>query len=241
VELSGKTILVTGADGGIGSTLIAKLLEEGAVLILITHRKIATTLPDKCKNYACDLSNKEELSKLIGRIKTDFPKIDVLVNIAGIGIYKSIEEATVEEWETSFAINVTAPFVLMKNLLPLLSNPGTIVLNIGSGAGVIPMKNRSLYCSTKFALRGLSLSLAEEFKEREPSFCLITLGSTLTPFGTGEALTLEQKKERNKAGSAYFTPEWVSNKLIEILKAEKRENEIVLYPADYGFGTWRKP
>ncbi len=59
------------------------------------------------------------------------------------------------------------------------------------------MKNRSAYCSTKFALRGLTLSLNEEFKGKSPHFCLITLGSTLTNLGP---LTLEEKKEMFKKG-----------------------------------------
>ena len=143
--------------------------------------------------------------------------------------------------DASFAINVSAPFILTKELLPQLQKiSNSLILNIGSGAGVIPMKNRSVYCTTKFALRGLSLSLSEEFKGKSPSFCLITLGSTLTSFGVGNALTLEEKREQNKKGSAYFTTEWLANKLIEIIKDDKRTPEVVLYPNNYGFGTWKK-
>ncbi len=114
-----------------------------------------------------------------------------------------------------------------------------LVLNIGSGAGTIPMAGRSVYCTTKFGLRGLTLSLAEEFKRvSNPKFCLITLGSTLTSFGP---MRFEDKKLEMEKGKAYFTPEWVGEKLIEIVKDENREVEYQLFPGDYGFGEWNKP
>jgi 3-oxoacyl-[acyl-carrier protein] reductase len=137
-------------------------------------------------------------------------------------------------------IGVTSVFIFTKELMTNLSSSSdSLVLNIGSGAGVIPMSGRSLYSSMKFALRGLTLSLAEEFKRMEnPKFCLITLGSTLTSFGP---MSFEEKKKDMESGKAYFTPEWVSDKLTEIIRDENREVEYTLYPGDYGFGEWHKP
>jgi len=170
---------------------------------------------------------------LIAKIKSDYGQIDILINAAGIGTYKNLTELTLDDWDYSIALNLTAPFVLIKELLPK-----SLVLTIGSGAGVIPMRGRSGYCASKFGLRGLMLSLAEEYKDQDPKFCLITLGSTLTNFGP---LTLDQKLEKHKNGDAYFTTEWVANKLIEIIENDNREVEYVLYPGDFGFGTWKKP
>lgn len=241
MDLKNKTILITGSSGGIGKSLVTRLTHEDVKVLLISKSKNNLPENQNQKSYFCDLSKREEITRLINQIKKENTNIDVLVNIAGIGIYKPIEEVNYEEWDNSYAINVTAPFVLTKELLPLFNKQESLVLNIGSGAGVIPMKNRLVYCSTKFALRGLTLSLVEEFKDKQPSFCLITLGSTLTPFGIGQALTLEQKIKQHQEGAAYFTAEWVANKLVEIIKDKNRKSEIVLYPGDYGFGTWKKP
>lgn len=238
MELKHKKIIITGANGGIGTTLVEKLAQEEAELILI-QKKISSNSAHK--TYATNLTHRSEILDTVEQIKNDYSQVDILINIAGIGIYKPIEEATYDEWDASFALNVTAPFILTKALLPLFNKTDSVVMNIGSGAGVIPMKNRFTYCSTKFALRGLTLSLAEDFKDKKPSFCLVTLGSTLTPFGIGNSYSLEEKIQRNKDGAAYFTPEWVANKLVELLKNEQRENEVVLYPSDYGFGSWKKP
>ena len=221
MELKNKTVLLIGASGGIGKMLAKKLEMEGARIISVS------------KSLSCDLTKREDVLKLVEKIKDEHGRVDVLINTAGVGIYKYLIDLGVDEWDYSLALNLTAPFLLIKELLPR-----ELVLTVGSGAGVIPMKGRSVYCASKFGLRGLMLSLAEEYVGQNPKFCLITLGSTLTSFGP---LTLEQKMEKQKKGDAYFTPEWVANKLVEIIKNDKREVEYTLYPGDYGFGTWKKP
>ena len=104
------------------------------------------------------------------------------------------------------------------------------MINIGSGMGVIPAPGRSVYCAMKFALRGMTLSLAEEFKRTKPHFILLTLGSVLTGFGP---MSLAEKKEEALKGKAYLTPEWVAKKVVEIIKAEAKESEYTFYPSDY--------
>lgn len=227
MNLKNKTILLTGATGGIGSALAKQLTKEGANLMLVS------------KENGFDLTKKGEVEKLIDDIKNKYDQLDLIINCAGVGVYKSLTEITLEEWEYSFKLNVEAQFLLIQGLLSLLQkSPESLLLTIGSGAGVIPMKNRSLYCATKFALRGFILSLAEEFEGKKPKFCLITLGSTLTNFA---GIPVEVKMKKFKEGSAYFTPEWVAEKLVEIIKDNNRQTEIVLYPGDFGFGTWKKP
>ena len=221
MDLRNKTVVLIGASGGVGIALKNELENSGAKIIPIS------------KSLGFDLTKKEDLEKLITKVKSEYGQVDILINAAGIGTYKNLTDITLDEWDYLMALNLTAPFVLIKELLPK-----SLVLTVGSGAGVIPMRGRSGYCASKFGLRGLMLSLAEEYKDKEPKFCLITLGSTLTNFGP---LTLEQKLEKHKNGDAYFTTEWVAKKLIEIIENDNRETEIILYPGDFGFGTWKKP
>lgn len=246
MDLKGKTVVITGSTGGIGREIVKGLDIEGVTLILVS--KTESELQNQLKTlnnknsvyYAADLSSQEDTTKVAREIAKKYEKIDILINAAGIGIYKPIEEASVDEWNKTMDVGITSVFIFTKELMTNLSNSDdSLVLNIGSGAGVIPMSGRSLYCSMKFALRGLTLSLAEEFKRiGNPKFCLITLGSTLTSFGP---LSFEKKKEEMESGKAYFTPEWVGEKLVEIIKDEKREIEYTLYPGDYDFGEWHKP
>jgi len=245
--LNNKTIIITGASRGIGKALAHRLMKEEVNLVLVARSQdsLQEVLKGKKNNhkyYVCDLSDKNQTLKLAAKIKKDYQSIDMLINVAGIGVYKPIGELTYGEWDHSFDLNVTASFILIKELMPLLcKNKDSLVMNIGSGAGVIPMKNRVAYCSTKFAMRGMTLSLAEEYKDKPPFFCLITLGSTLTEFGIGNAFTLKEKIEKSKQGSAYFTTKWVADKLVEIMENDNRQTEYVFYPGDYGMGTWKKP
>jgi hypothetical protein len=85
-------------------------------------------------------------------------------------------------------------------------------------------------------VRGLTLSLSEEFKNTKTHFCLITLGSTLTSFGP---MSFEEKKREMESGKAYFTPSWVAKKLVEIIKDDNREIEYTLYPTDYNLGSYK--
>lgn len=246
MNLKGKNIVLIGATGGIGRELVQKLDTEEANLVLLSKTEselqnlIKSLGNENHRYYVCDLSNQEETDSVSKKIAEETKDIDILINAAGVGIYKPIEQLTLDDWNLSFNINLTSVFIITKNLINKLgASSDSLVLNIGSGAGVIPMAGRSAYCSTKFALRGLTLSLSEEFKRvNNPKFVLITLGSTLTSFGPK---SYETKKKEMEEGTAYFTPDWVANKLVEIIKDDKREVEYTLYPSDYEFGVWNKP
>lgn len=244
MDLKDKIVVVIGATGGIGREIVKVLDSEKAKLVLVSKteselQSLIKSLKGKDhKYYSCNLADQKGTEKLAQQIATDNSSIDVLVNAAGIGIYKPIEESTIEDWNKSMDINVTSHFILIKGLVEnLKKSDDSLVLSIGSGAGVIPMAGRSLYNASKFAVRGFTLSLAEEFKGTKVGFCLITLGSTLTSFGP---MSFEEKKKDMESGKAYFTPDWVGKKLVEIIKDDGRDTEYTIYPGDYGLGTWEK-
>lgn len=219
--------IVIGASGGIGHALVSALESEG----------YKVTGVSRTENIKCDLTDYCQIDNAIQRIKESVDTIDLLINAAGVATYKNIPEVSDKEMQEAFMVNVIAPAIFIRELSPLMAHKGSLVLNLGSGAGTIPMKGRSVYCATKYALRGLSLSLGEEFENKYPKFCLITLGSTLTSFGP---MSVEEKRREFEKGKAYFPAEWVVNKLMEIIKDNNREPEIVLFPGDHGFGTWKK-
>ncbi len=227
---------MTGASGGIGIALAKSLSESGFRLVMVSRtadesKKLSSMFGSDNKYYDCDLSVVDNVKKLGERIKNEIENIHILIHGAGIGVYKSFEEVSDEDWINSFNINITSPFVLTSRLMEKLSrNEDSLVLNIGSGSGVIPMKNRSVYCATKFAMRGWSLSLSKEFTNRFPGFCVVTLGSILTEFGP---LTIEDKKSLMQNGKDYLTPEFVAGKITEIINNPNREEEYEIYPKGY--------
>jgi len=103
-------------------------------------------------------------------------------------------------------------------------------LNFGSGMGKIPTAERVAYCTSKFGLRGLSLSLTKEFRKENIDISLLTLGSCMTNFGTGGIVF---RKEQQQNGKKYLTPEEVTKKVISITTSDKKKREYVLYPEGY--------
>lgn len=234
MDIKNKIVLITGASKGMGNSITKKLAQEGANLILVARnneilRDLVKSLgEEKHKYYACDLSDIEQVVELTEKVSRNFEKIDVLINGAGIGVYKPIEEVIFDEWKKSFSTGLDAPYFLTQKLLPLLNKAEkSIVINIGSGMGVIPAPGRSVYCSLKFGLRGMTLSLAEEFKRTNIQFVLLTLGSVLTGFGP------KTMQEKRNEGKAYFTPEWVAERVLEIIKENGKAVEYTFYPSDY--------
>lgn len=237
MNLKDKTIIITGSTGGIGRELVKSIDSEDSNLILISRsedelQNLAKELKSKSEHFACNFSDQGEVEELAKKISKKFKVVDVLINAAGVGVYKKLEDETLEEWNNSMNINVTSQFLMTKYLSKnLRRSRNSLVLNIGSGAGVIPMADRSIYCATKFAVRGLTLSLAEEYKRTSVEFCLITLGSTLTSFGPMSYK--EKKSDMEKGKKAYFTPDWVAKKLISIIKDDDRRVEYTLFPSNY--------
>jgi short-subunit dehydrogenase len=244
MNLKDKTVIVTGATGGIGKEICTEFAKKGARLIAIAHTQ--SKLDELKKGLSgeghtflsADFTKTKEVEKVAEKIKSSAKSLDILINAAGVGVYKSIDEVEIGEWRNSLAINATAPFFLTKLLLPLISKSDKgVIINVGSGMGKIPTACRSVYCATKYALRGMTLSLAEEFQRTNITFIHIALGSTLTDFGP---LSLKDKEEENLQGKAYLTPNWVAKKFVEIIEKEEFQEEIELYPSQYNFGEWNK-
>jgi short-subunit dehydrogenase len=219
--LNDRVAVVAGAGGAIGSALALKLKENGVRCIEV----------DKGFKYGCDFSDSAAVEDLVSKIKNEYPKIDFLFNVAGVGIYKNIDELTFKEWEDAYSINVHAPFLFTKLLLTSLKEvDGAMIFNVGSGMGVIGAVDRSSYCATKFALRGLSLSLSLELKPYNVDVVLLTLGSVMTPFGTGG---IDKRRELERKGKKYLTVAEVVDKIIGITKSTTRDSEYTLYPEGY--------
>jgi NADP-dependent 3-hydroxy acid dehydrogenase YdfG len=218
MDIKGKTIVVLGANGGIGSAIIEKLKKSGAICVPITKNEV-------------DLTNLKEVESVSTSIAKDFPNINAFINAAGIGIYEGIEDLKSEDWEKSLDINLTGPLFFIKGILPSMNKKDSVVINIGSGLGKKPYyKKRVPYVASKFALRGLSLALSEDFKAKFPNFCLVSLGSVMTRFGPGG---IEKKKKLAKKGKKYLTPQWVAERIVYVIRDKERQMEYTFYPEDY--------
>ncbi|SLN10299.1 SDR family NAD(P)-dependent oxidoreductase [Ruegeria meonggei] len=166
--LQGKTALVTGGRGGIGRAIVARFLREGARVYaadLTPHGSLAAHDDDGSHFVKLDVTQEVDAVAAMAQVNADAGQLDILVNAAGIEIEKTIEETSLEEWNLSFAVNVTGTFLTSKHALPLMrkaARAGTTasIINFGSYDGFIADPGLAAYCATKGAVHALTRAMA---------------------------------------------------------------------------------
>jgi NAD(P)-dependent dehydrogenase (short-subunit alcohol dehydrogenase family) len=166
-----KRYLITGASRGIGRAIADNLASAGDHLLLhgrdraalaVTSKMVAAKKA-KAISLCYDLRDPAAIQQMVAEIGTE--PLDGLINNAGIAFVKPLETITLEEWQATLAVNVTAPFLLTQKLLPVMTAGSTIV-NILSIAAKTGFPNWSSYCMSKFALEGFSQAVREEVRPR---------------------------------------------------------------------------
>lgn len=189
-----KIALITGGSSGIGFAVAKALSRENVHLILSARneRKLAETAFELRKenpnitSVPADLTRDEDIDYLIDYIRKTHERLDILVNNAGFGAFAPIEETTTMEMDDMWRVNVRAPFLLSRHLVPLMKKTGEgHLIFISSIAGTAGVTNGSAYSMTKFAVMGLSKSLYAELRDAGISVTAICPGSVDTPFFDG--------------------------------------------------------
>lgn len=166
-----KVWLVTGASKGLGLSLVKKLLKEGFRVIATSRNKYTLIqelgdVSDLFLPIEVNLSDNEDVKNAIATSIAHFGKLDVIVNNAGFGQIGTLEELTDEEARSSFDINVFGSLNIIRNAMPYLrQHKSGHIFNIASIGGFSGgFAGWGIYCATKFAVAGLTESLAEEVK-----------------------------------------------------------------------------
>ncbi|MBP6163789.1 MAG: SDR family oxidoreductase [Aliarcobacter sp.] len=159
-----KNIIITGASNGIGKILAKKLRKKYNIInIDIVKSKMA-----KVDFYKCDLSNKKDLLKTINKIKTKYNSIYALINNAAKSTFKALDEKTLEEWENTLSVNITAPYILSKEFATLLKQSSGHIINISSTRAIMSESGTESYSASKGAIstltHALAMSLSPEVK-----------------------------------------------------------------------------
>lgn len=194
--LKGKTAVITGASSGIGRAIALKFGEAGARVALIARRKnrLEEVRKEIEKNggeslvFPADLLDSKQISKAFAEVRRTWKDPEILVNNAGTGFFGLLVDSSVEEFETTFNLNVRALYLAAKEVLPamLRSREGTII-NIASIAGKMGLAGSAIYCASKFAVMGLSEALLEEVRGSNVRVAVICPGLVSTEFfGRGE-------------------------------------------------------
>ena len=172
-RLAGKVAIVTGASRGIGRAISVALAQEAATIVLAARsiQKLQETADQvteaggKADIVVTELTEEESIKNLVKTTSEKFSRLDILVNNAGVTHSAKLEETATEDWQRCMQINARAPFILCREALPLLKKAEAgYIINIASVVGVKGYPLQSAYTSSKHALRGMTISLAEELR-----------------------------------------------------------------------------
>ncbi len=167
-----KVAIITGGTRGIGFEIVRKFLENGAKVILFgSKEETAKIAVEKLKaensSYEVmglfpNLSDEQSIRECFKNIESIFGHIDILVNNAGISSSTKIEEFTMEEYEKIENINIKSAFVCSKEIIPYLKKTKGVILNTSSMVSKYGQQSGVMYPTSKFAINGMTLSLARE-------------------------------------------------------------------------------
>ena len=190
--LKGKNCLITGATGGLGKEIAKEFAENGCNLFLTGRNdKKLNSLKNELQNdqikidfKAADLSDVDDIQKLIDKTKNIFSNVDILVNCAGIFPVKLLSDSTMDDFEKCFSVNVRAAFVLCKEFSQgMVSKKWGRIVNIASSGAYNGRKKTMIYRASKHALLGLSRSLHSELKEYNVRTFCVSPGPIKTSMG----------------------------------------------------------
>ena len=183
VSLQNKKIIISAGASGIGWATAKVCLSKGATIYLcdIDNKSLNKIKKNPQYNkrlftYKCDASDEDEVANFFNQINKKTKKIDALINNIGIaGPTGTIEKLTSDDWEQTLKINVISHFYFTKLAIPMLKkNRGGSIINLSSGAGIMGFPLRSPYAASKWAIIGVTKTLAMElgkFKIRVNAIC----------------------------------------------------------------------
>jgi 3-oxoacyl-[acyl-carrier protein] reductase len=197
-KLIGKIAIITGASAGIGRESARALAREGARLVLTARRQdrleaLAAeirALGSEAVIVAGDARQEATAQKTIETAVRSFGRIDILINNAGMGIYKNLIDTSADDYDELMGTNMRSTFLFTRYAVPvMLKQRDGIILMISSMAGVYGFAGEAVYSATKFAQVGFAQSLDKELRASGIKVGVICPGGVKTEFALGRGRT----------------------------------------------------
>ena len=220
MNVKDKNIIITGGSLGIGKETARALSLKGAN-VLITGRSEKRLLD--AKNYTqskiieFDISNHDNIAfKARKCVDILEGRVDVLINNAGVGVRKSIEELNINDFLKVFNVNVFGLALFTKEIIPsMIKQSNGTIINIGSTASLKGYKNGSIYSSSKFAVRCLTQCWQAELRQHNIRVCQVNPSEVTTAFGSLKRV--ERENIYNK-----LTPKEISHSIVSAIEMDNR-------------------
>jgi NAD(P)-dependent dehydrogenase (short-subunit alcohol dehydrogenase family) len=190
-ELKGKVVLVTGGGRGLGEAISHTLSSAGASVVVadirddLAHKVSGEVQANgfQALPLVLDITSEEQAQTAIDKIVSQYGRLDALINNAGTDLTVSIEELAIKDWDRILAVNLRAPFILSKFVLPVMKQQGSgHIINIASTASKRAWANASAYHASKWGLLGFSHALHVEARPYNIKVTALIAGGMQTPF-----------------------------------------------------------
>jgi NAD(P)-dependent dehydrogenase (short-subunit alcohol dehydrogenase family) len=179
--LAGRLALVTGASRGIGLAVAEQLGAAGAHVVRLA-RSLADGSAGRRTDLRCDVTDPAQVERAMARVLADLGVPDIVVNNAGIFFIKPVADTTPDDFRRTLAVNLTAPFLLARALVPHLVQRGTgHLVTIGSISDHVGFPGSSAYAASKYGLRGMHEVLRSELARTGVRITLVSPGPVDTP------------------------------------------------------------
>jgi NAD(P)-dependent dehydrogenase (short-subunit alcohol dehydrogenase family) len=191
-----KTWLITGVSGGLGREIALAALARGDVVVGTVRKPEAATAFEALGGHALilDVTNEADVQAGVVKAEAVTGAIDILVNNAGYGLIGAVEEASLDEVRAQFETNVLGPLSMLKAALPAMrSRRAGRIINITSVSGLAVWAGTGVYCASKWALEGLTQTLAAEVAELGIKVVNVAPGGMRTDFAAGSKTIVQCK------------------------------------------------
>lgn len=208
-NITGKTVVITGASSGMGAAAARHLAEKGANVVLGARRtdRIEALMAEiaeaggKAIAVATDVTKREDLLRLVGAAVETYGRIDVLINNAGVMPLSPLERVKVDEWDQMIDVNLKGVLYGVAAALPhMIAQKSGHIINVSSVAGHKLFGGSAVYSATKFAVRALSEGLRQEMAPHNIRATIISPGAVKTELLDHISETDVQKANQDYVG-----------------------------------------
>lgn len=187
--VDGKLAVITGASSGLGAALSNALITKGAIVYGVARNKeklrdIENSLGARFIPVCMDITNEKEIASWVFNTFSNSIFPDILINNAGAGYFKKIDELSLEHWHEMINTNLNGAFYITSKIVPLMkTNQNTChIINIGSILGKTTRAEGAAYSATKYAMQGFSEALFKELRSQKIKVTCVNPGSIDTAF-----------------------------------------------------------